>query len=253
MSTGFKEGEKISFVIENKSINYDEPFTGQYYLSDAKFYGKQLSEPVDFSIEPGDEQKEFTITEWKTPLKKKTSLYLCWVKEGEIYNYNNCIPAGTLEVLPEGAKDVSELSISGIADKTHTGKEITQKVVVKDGDKELVPDTDYSLTYENNVDVGKASVIIEGAGNYTGKVTKTFAILPAASKKVTIYNVAQGLKSDMSDAKVITVKGEDTLSRTFSGLTKGKTYYVQVRTYKIVDGIRYYSAYCTTKTVKISK
>ena len=57
----------------------------------------------------------------------------------------------------------------------------------------------------------------------------------------------------MSDAKVITVKGEDTLSRTFSGLTKGKTYYVQVRTYKIVDGIRYYSAYCTTKTVKISK
>ena len=356
MSTGFKEGEKISFVIENKSINYDEPFTGQYYLSDAKFYGKQLSEPVDFSIEPGDEQKEFSITEWKTPLKKKTSLYLCWVKEGEIYNYNNCIPAGTLEVLPEGAKDVSELSISGIADKTHTGKEITQKVVVKDGDKELVPDTDYSLTYENNVDVGKASVIIEGAGNYTGKVTKTFAILPAASKKVTIYNVAQGLKvtwlpvegatryhvyrgderikttskleitdgdvkmnlgerftykvvataagagdslvartgtyyrllpvgirtvkntaagkmtvtydkspgssgyvvrfglkSDMSDAKVITVKGEDTLSRTFSGLTKGKTYYVQVRTYKIVDGIRYYSAYCTTKTVKISK
>ena len=67
------------------------------------------------------------------------------------------------------------------------------------------------------------------------------------------YVVRYGLKSDMSDAKVITVKGENTLSRTFSNLTKGKTYYVQVRTYKIDNGIRYYSGYCTTKTVKIEK
>ena len=57
----------------------------------------------------------------------------------------------------------------------------------------------------------------------------------------------------MSDAKVITVKGANTTSRTFTGLTKGKTYYVQVRTYKLEDGVRYYSGYCTTKTLKIVK
>lgn len=54
-------------------------------------------------------------------------------------------------------------------------------------------------------------------------------------------------------AKVITVKGENTTSKTFGGLVKGKTYYVQVRTYKIENGVRYYSGYCTTKTVKITK
>ena len=67
------------------------------------------------------------------------------------------------------------------------------------------------------------------------------------------YVIRFGLKSDLSDAKVITVKGENTLSRTFSGMKKGKTYYVQARTYKLDHGIRYYSGYCTTKTITIRK
>ena len=65
------------------------------------------------------------------------------------------------------------------------------------------------------------------------------------------YVVRYGLKKDMSDANVVTVKGENTLSRTFSGMKKGRTYYVQVRTYKLDNGVRYYSGYCTTKTVKV--
>ena len=67
------------------------------------------------------------------------------------------------------------------------------------------------------------------------------------------YVVRYGLRPDMSDAKVITVQGEKTLSRTFGGMQKGKTYYVQVRTYKIENGIRYYSSYCTTKKITIKK
>ena len=67
------------------------------------------------------------------------------------------------------------------------------------------------------------------------------------------YVVRFGLKPDMSGAKIITVQGENVLSRTFSNLKKGMTYYVQVRTYKIERGVRYYSGYCTTKTVKIAK
>ena len=49
------------------------------------------------------------------------------------------------------------------------------------------------------------------------------------------------------------VQGAGTLSKTFSGLKKGKTYYVQVRTYKIDNGVRYYSGYCRTKSIKIKK
>ena len=71
------------------------------------------------------------------------------------------------------------------------------------------------------------------------------------------YVIQYSLRRDMSGAKVITVSGADTTSRTFSGLEKGKTYYVQVRTYRLerLAGRtnRYYSGYCTTKSVKIKK
>ena len=36
-------------------------------------------------------------------------------------------------------------------------------------------------------------------------------------------------------------------------LTKGKTYYVRVRSYKTVSGTKYYSAWSSKKSVKISK
>ncbi len=44
-----------------------------------------------------------------------------------------------------------------------------------------------------------------------------------------------------------------TVSKTISSLTKGKTYYVRIRTYKTVSGTKYYSAWSSTKSVKISK
>ena len=65
------------------------------------------------------------------------------------------------------------------------------------------------------------------------------------------YVVRFGLQSDMSDAKVISVQGVGTTTRTFSNLKKGKTYYVQVRTYKLENDTRYYSGYSYTKSVKI--
>lgn len=82
-----------------------------------------------------------------------------------------------------------------------------------------------------------------------GKMTVTYDKANGSSG----YVVRYGLKNDMSDAKVITVSGSNTTSRTFSNMKKGKTYYVQVRTYKIENSVRYYSGYCTTKTITIKK
>ena len=76
-------------------------------------------------------------------------------------------------------KSISLLEISGISTKTYTGKAQTQAIVVEDGYFTLTKGTDYDVTYANNVKVGTASVVITGKGNYTGTVTKTFAIKKA--------------------------------------------------------------------------
>lgn len=67
------------------------------------------------------------------------------------------------------------------------------------------------------------------------------------------YVIRYGLKSDMSDAKAVTVSSAGTTSKTISGLTKGKTYYVQVRAALLENGKRLYSDFSAKKSVKIIK
>lgn len=51
----------------------------------------------------------------------------------------------------------------------------------------LIENTDYTVSYENNVNVGTATVIVTGAGeNYNGSVTKTFTI---EKKPVTVSGI----------------------------------------------------------------
>ena len=57
------------------------------------------------------------------------------------------------------AKDISNVTVSEMTNKTYTGKEITQNVVNKDGDTVLVKDKDYTLEYTNNIEIGTATYI----------------------------------------------------------------------------------------------
>ena len=57
----------------------------------------------------------------------------------------------------------------------YTGFE--QSVGVEVGD--LYYYSDYTVSYENNINVGTATVIVTGVNNYTGTIRKTFQIVPA--------------------------------------------------------------------------
>ena len=55
--------------------------------------------------------------------------------------------------------------------------------------------------------------------------------------------------SSMKNAKTKLVKSNKTTSKTISKLKSKKKYYVQVRTYKTVDGVKYYSKWSEKKAV----
>lgn len=76
--------------------------------------------------------------------------------------------------------DMADATVSTIANQPFTGTAITPSVVVEWNGKTLVKDTDYTLSYENNVNVGTATVVITGKGNFktTSKLTTTFEIVP---------------------------------------------------------------------------
>jgi len=77
------------------------------------------------------------------------------------------------------AADAQTFTISDIATQTYCGQPLKPSVTVQDGATVLTENTDYTLTYDNNLNVGTATVTAQGIGNYTGTQTKTFTIQKA--------------------------------------------------------------------------
>ena len=96
------------------------------------------------------------------------------------------------------------LSVSSF---TYDGAEKKPKITVKNGKKQLTANTDYTVSYNNNINAGTASVTITGKGSYSGSQTKNFTITPAALTKTTISLSASSFIYDGAEKKpAITIK-----------------------------------------------
>ncbi len=80
-------------------------------------------------------------------------------------------------------KGNAELSL---ASKTlsYNGKERTNSVTVKINGERLTKNVDYTVTYSDNKNVGKAKATVTGINNYKGSVSKNFIITPAKVEKL---------------------------------------------------------------------
>ncbi|CDA74167.1 fibronectin type III domain protein [Ruminococcus sp. CAG:579] len=175
----------------------------------------------------------------------------------------------TAEIPALGAKDISGAKVTVASKVTFTGTSRKPAVTVMLSGKELVKNTDYTVKYSNNKAIGKATVTITGKGKYTGVIKKTFKIVPmkqvitsvtAKTKAFAVkwtkdlnvhgYQIKYSTKSNFSGGKSVYVKKNTTVSKTFTGLTAKKTYYVKVRSYKTVNGTKYYSSWSSAKKVK---
>ena len=169
---------------------------------------------------------------------------------------------------------IEKATVSNVVAKVYTGKALTQTPTIKVGTKTLKSGTDYKLTYKNNKNVGKATVTITGIGAYKGTISKTFNINPKpttlssvkAAKKgftakwkkqatqTTGYQIQYALDSKFtSGQKTVTISKNTTLSKKVTKLKAKKKYYVRVRTYKTVNGVKYYSSWSKVKTVTTKK
>ena len=81
------------------------------------------------------------------------------------------------------AKDSGKLTVSPIDDQTYTGSDITPSVTVTDDalGKTLAENTDYTVSYSDNLNAGQASAQLTFTGNYAGTRTVSFNIVKAPS------------------------------------------------------------------------
>lgn len=73
---------------------------------------------------------------------------------------------------------ITKKCVTGVYNQGYTGKAISVKPTVTVAKKKLKKNVDYKLSYKNNKKIGKNAVVtVTGVGNYTGKVSKKFAIV----------------------------------------------------------------------------
>lgn len=86
---------------------------------------------------------------------------------------------------------------------TYNGNSKKPSVKVKIGSEILEKGTDYTVSYKNNKNIGRATVIITGRGNYTGTIKKTFKI---NATKGTVYTVGE-YKYKITDSSTVAFAG----------------------------------------------
>jgi len=187
-----------TFIVEPKDV---AKITTYNYDSSAEYSGEPIM--ANITITYGS-KKLVKGTDYAVTYKNNTN-----VGQGEIIvtgkgNYTGTITK-SFSITP---KNVSNLEITYDNVFEYTGNEITPAVILKNGSKALVKDTDYTITYKNNINAGKGELTITGKGNYTGTVTKIFTIQAKDVNKLTYqYNlVAEYLGTPITPA--ITIKNE---------------------------------------------
>lgn len=159
---------------------------------------------------------------------------------------------------------------------TYDGKEKKPSVTVKDSYGNKISASNYTVTYSSGrKNVGKYTVKVKFKNEYArfGTLSKTFIINPKGtsisslaalskgftakwkkqSTQTTGYQIRYSTSSSMSSAKNVTVSKNSTVSKKVTKLKAKKKYYVQVRTYKTVNGAKYYSSWSAKKAVTTKK
>lgn len=116
--------------------------------------------------------------------------------EAEAYelDYDDNIDAGTAKIIVKGVgeyggnngttfvierKNINDEDVllkGFLSSVAYTGEEVKQDITLTYGELELKEGRDFSVEYDGNLAIGQAKMLIQGNGNYTGTIEKTFEI-----------------------------------------------------------------------------
>ena len=121
-----------------------------------------------------------------------------------VTNYEIRTVTGKLVVDPKPIT-AATVTISEPEDKTYTGHPRVQGVGQKDTEAKFET-YDLSVTYENNINVGTATIIYKGQRNYTGEIKRTFKINPATITEEMIAAIQAVTYTGKAQTPALTIK-----------------------------------------------
>ncbi|MCQ2439585.1 MAG: hypothetical protein MJ074_07465, partial [Oscillospiraceae bacterium] len=154
-------------------------------IADKTYTGEPIEPDDEVIVRDGEKvipAQEYTIA-YRNNIEVGVADVIVTFKEDG--NYRGTV-ATTFNILPKFHSDDDPThdftaTVKPISDKTYTGEPIEpdDEVIVMDGTRVIDPD-EYTIRYENNINVGTADVIITFVedGNYRGTLNTTFQIVP---------------------------------------------------------------------------
>ena len=174
--------EPVTIDLSQCQYEYQDLWTTQDDLNQVRptsltYQGKELTLGTDYTI-----SYQGTARSTVTDLGTAGNYTMLLTGTG---NYSGTL---ALSFRVASGTSVNTLTASSIKAQKYTGKALTPKLTLKDPmtRKTLKSGTHYTLTYENNVNAGTASIVIQGieANGYVGTRRVTFTIQPCEIKKV---------------------------------------------------------------------
>lgn len=190
-----------------------------------------------------DEGSEIQVIQGETGSSidvSETGWYCCYV-------YKNGGEEREIDFRVYNPRKISGAYVPKIASQTYSGKAKTPKPIVEyDGFGTLVRGTDYTVSYKNNTNAGKATVTITGKGLFTGTKTVYFTINKAA---ITIKGKTVSLKASALKKKAQTISKTSAYSITKNdGKVTYKLASVSSSKYK-----KYFSVNSTSGKITVKK
>lgn len=163
----------VAKITAAEGVTLTLPTTPTYVWNNENLYGSGVVVTLDFTVPEGKYWDHYTVNNGK--------ISNAGVKEGE-----HTLTDFTADVVIS-ATFVSELTdiatagaiIADIEDFTYNGKEQHPSPVVTLNSNVLEAGSNYQVTYsEGCTNVGTYTITVEGVGRYSGRLTKTFKIVP---------------------------------------------------------------------------
>lgn len=184
---GSYEGKiEKTFTIKAKSL--ENLTVGAF--EDRKYTGKAIEPTVTVCDEDFDEEEPFTLkkgTDYTVTYSDNTNAGTAKITIQGKGNYEGTIEK-TFVINPETLTGENAV-ISNLDTCVYTGEEQKPSFKVTCNETDLVADTDYTVTYKNNVSAGTGTIVIEGKGNYKGTVEKEFTIAKKKLEGVTVNDL----------------------------------------------------------------
>ncbi len=184
----------------------DSDAVGAYHVYQSENNGdwKKIAESTEGSFEVTDLDPD---TSYKFRLRSVTD-----VDNERFYSigYSNEVEARTLPKVPVAGDYVVTVSQKSVP---YTGDAQTPAVIVTLANGTVVPADTYEVAYENNVNVGTATVTVSGIDGFDGTLTSTFEIVAADISKATVPAIDdQPYSPDPITPQVTVVLGDRTLA-----------------------------------------